>query len=169
VDYSRGMTPEDVDISAPDPIGGVSTFGGIAIVTDSTTRKSVLWVGPDAAGSFLKSEDGRRNDNGSMIDWIYETGQLLTAGEGEQANAFGGFMLRGLGGGDLVSTLYGLDRGVSAVAPVIALSSAPAKEYEALVYLSEENFSLRFSASALNSWLDLSSLRPYWMPQRTNR
>jgi hypothetical protein len=31
VDYSRGLTPEDVDISL-DNIGGVATFGGIAII-----------------------------------------------------------------------------------------------------------------------------------------
>lgn len=168
VDYSRGMTPEDVDISL-DNIGGVATFGGIAIVTDATTRKSALWVGPSSAGSFLKSEDNRRNDNGQAIDSIYETGHLLTAGEGEQANAFGGFMLRSLGSGNLTPTLYGLDRGVSEVLPVIALNGAPAKEYEALAYLSEENFSLRFRTNAVGAWFDISSLRPYWMPQRTNR
>jgi hypothetical protein len=166
-DYSRGLTPEDVDFSLDDFDFGA--FGGIGLIQDSTTLRKELWVGPAAPGSILRQNAAALTDNGVRIISTYRTGYVLSKSDRpKRLNRFGGLDFSVEGSGNLVVNVYGIDgwRSVQFNLPII---TAPGESFERKFDLVDENVSVMFATQAINDWFEVESLSAYWKPFVTNR
>ncbi len=159
-DYSRGKTWGDVDFSLDNL---PSSFSSVAMVLEPSTSAVGLWVGPSAAGSVLKVETDRRNDNSSGIQSVYET-SLMRARGGPKNIRVGCLEFDIAGSGTMDITLYGLDRVFSEVLAPITLAADPGEHPRILTSFTDENVSIRVATTAANEWLDLAEITAYMRP-----
>jgi len=171
VDYSKGMTPYDVDIAIytySTSLFASGLFSSLGMVQE-TNNESVLWVGPAASGQILKEVENQRNDQGVAIDGIYETGQVLDSGDSLQSSRVGRLQLSVKGAGTLAITAYSPDRTRNA-ASTATLAAAPDQDADVQFDLQDvDNFSVRVRTNAVNEWFDLAQIRPYWRGMWRNR
>lgn len=114
IDYTRGRTPETVDITIDQYHGG-DAFSAIGVVQDQATGTNQMWIA--IAANVCKQTpsavdaNGIPTDLGAQVTTIYETGQVLTpADPAKRLNTFRGVEISVSGKGTLSGTLYGAGR-----------------------------------------------------------
>lgn len=170
-DYTNGLAYDTCDFGFY--LFSAATFSAIRMVKENSTSRSVLYIGPSAAGSVLHLDESTHNDAGAAIDCIWESSYVRGAGEIQSKTIRVGNMdLWVRGAGTLALTWYGLDRATN-VQPMLlgngmattTLSSAPGIIYGAKGDLSPvENYSVRFRVNQVNGWLEVSGFTAYARP-----
>ena len=167
-DYTNGLTSETADFSLDNYPATVSAVG---LVKEATTARSVLWLGPSAAGQIVKADDSTHNDAGSAIASVWESGWIW---EDSDPRAFlnrVGYVHAGASGaGNLSLVAYGADRTLSATPAAQALSAAPG--YSLLFRFDlcpAEECSIRFSTNAVGAWFDINEFELYHRPYLTHK
>lgn len=173
-----------------------ATFGGLGLVVEADSDLTNVWIGPPAGGgAIVKYFDGYVNDADNLvpINWFWESGLCRQANEfktamirvgavdlwmrGNSDHAAGWDASGNWVDGDLQVTIYGLDRKRSASPPIciiqgnpVTLSQDPGVVYETRFDLSNmEDFTVRVGGNALNCWAEISSLKPYYKKDLSNR
>lgn len=160
-DYSRGLNPFTVDFSLDDFDNG--EFSSLAAIQDASSGKTLIVVGPDAAGNVLQFDTDESDDDGDKINSLYETGQLLTRSDrGSRINRFGGFDVDVKGEGLLHPTIYNKGRTARADPPPINLENPSDDNPQSLCDLTSENATIKVETNAVDHWFNLGMLRVYW-------
>lgn len=162
IDYTNGLTYDTCDISLDNY--NPATFSAICAVKEAATARAALWFGPSTAGSILVQDATTHNDNGAAIHATWESG-FLREPEDVPSILFriGGAHIRARGNGSLIHTWYGLDRAVSVVPNTLALSAAPGVDLFTRFDLAKvENASVRLEINAVDAWMEIIALKPYY-------
>jgi hypothetical protein len=184
---------DQVDISVD--VYDRATFGGIGVIVESETGLTNLWIGPGVGGgSVVKLFPPYLNDNNNAvpIHWFWESGLVRLPQEVETALIRVGAMDVWAHGNsavagnptvtppiapDLLISVFGPDR-VKVANPLLkfsqgvpaTLSTQPGISYMTKFDLAHvENFTVRFEGNALSCWMELSSFKPYYVRDWTNR
>lgn len=174
----EGGTPvfDQVDISLD--VYNPAQFGSLGIVKEPTTGLSNLWIGPVAAGGNIRHLDTTtKNDNGLAVQRIWESGLVRGSDIRSSMIRLGPADLWIRGVGALTTTLYGPDKVQSANLQLMrgaglpaTLSPNPGIQYALKGDMSKvENATFRFETNAIDSWFELSMLRPYMRSDIANR
>lgn len=178
IDYQRarsqgGVDPEQIDYVLDDyKVGGVVTaVPSIAFVQDYDTKKRQLWMGLDG-GVAIKQDLTARNDNGQILNALYETGLVLAPSQARNLmSKFGGIAADVKGSGTLLVSPYGMNRRVTPDdgAEPITLEDEPNGMAESKWHMDNENQSIRMEVNELNDWFELSGLTVYHKPSGTSK
>lgn len=171
VDYTAGLAYDKVDISLDNFDFGL--FSSICAVKEVASARTVLWLGPDEAGSILFLNEATHNDNGAAIQAVWESGYLRRqSGENDLPSHFirvGNASLGVVGNGILNHTWYGVDRTMSVVPAALVLSATPGRDLFTKFDLHPtENFSLRIETNAVNHFFRLTGITAYMKPSLYN-
>ena len=178
IDYQRarssgGVDPEQVDYVLDDyKVADVVTeVPSIAFVQDYDTKKRQLWMGLDG-GVAIKQDLTARNDNGNVLNALYETGLVLAPSQARNLmSKFGGIFADVKGSGSLLISPFGMNRVATPDdgAPPIEMEDTPDGMKESKWHMDNENQSIRMEVNALNDWFELSGLTVYHKPSGTSK
>ena len=162
VDYTNGLTYDTCDISLDS--FNAKTFSSICLTKEAATSKSVLWIGPSAAGQILVQDPATHNDDGAPIHALWESGYIRTPEDEIPSRLFrvGACHFRVRGEGGLYHTWYGVDRAVSVAPEPLALDPEPGQELFARFDLAHvENATVRIETNGVDAWFECFGLVPY--------
>jgi hypothetical protein len=172
IDYTRGLSAEEVDISL-DLYGGSYGVYSIAAAPDNQGNGRI-WFGSES-GHLLVQDAAATADSGTPITTIWESGLLRGAGDfASRMVRVGGMDLWIRGSGALTTMLYNIDKTRSINPPLLlaagslsSLVAAPGFMYQHKFDFSKvENYNVRFSTSG---WFELSGFTVYSRPDLYNR
>lgn len=174
-DYTQGKTFESIDFSLDN--FAASAFASIRAVKEASSAQTSVYIGPSAAGRVLKLDSTTHDDvhpttaTATAVTATWESSYIRKPGEVQSKTIrVGNADLWIRGNGTLAHTWKGLD-GTPSVTPVVmsagcvvaTLSAAPGQELQAKGDLSPvENFTFRFSTSAIGAWFSLSGFKTYF-------
>lgn len=168
VDYTNGLGFDSCDITLDNYTP--ATFSSIGLVKNQTTNRTELWIGPSSAAPIAFLDDATKNDQGTAVHPVWESGYVRQGGElASETIRVGNADLWIRGSGTLVHSWKGLD-GTPSVTPTVmgngcvvtTLSTAPGIELQAKADLHPvEQYTLRFETNAVGSWFSLSGFTAY--------
>ena len=171
---------DQVDISVD--VYDRATFGGIGAVVEAGIGLTNLWIGPPSGGGNIVHFGSNFNDVATPIHGIWESGLCRIVKEVESAMIRVGSMDVWAHGNtntpeDLLITIYGPDRKKSVTAVLKTSQGVPSRltTEPGLSYMTKfdinqiENFTVRFETNAVDAWIELSSFKPYYKPDLSNR
>jgi hypothetical protein len=174
IDYTYGLRFDTVDISLD-----LYAFDGVYSLATGpdelgTTR---LWLGT-ASGNLLQMNETAIQDASGGITSIWESGLVRSPGDfASRMVRVGGLDVWARGNAGLQTNVYGPEK-LRSVSPILlssagvptGLSPAPGIMYQHKFDLSKiENYTVRFGATGLSSWFELSGFTVYSRPDLYNR
>jgi hypothetical protein len=119
VDYTNGLTYDTCDISLDNY--NAATFSDICVVKETVTARSVLWIGPSAAGSIAVQDQTTHNDQGAAVHPVWESGFVRQVEDEVPSDMLrvGAVHVRVRGNGTLQHTWYGMDRKILTTTNVV--------------------------------------------------
>jgi hypothetical protein len=172
IDYTRGLTTEEVDISL-DLYQSAYGVYSVSAAPDNQGNGRV-WFGSDS-GHLLVVDPEQTADFGSAIATIWESGLLRGSGDfASRMVRVGGMDLWLRGSGTLGTSLYNLDKTRMVTPPLLSAAgtltnpvATPGIMYQLKFDLAKvENYHVRFASSG---WFELSGFTVYSRPDLYNR
>lgn len=163
VDYTRGMDYDSCDITVDT---FPANFSSIGMVKESATDRSVLWIGPAAAGNIVHFDPTTHNDEGVAIDCIWESGLIRSPNEMESHYIrFGNLHTWVRGSGDMAVRVFGQDRATGVAPADLVLQANPSVDQFSKFNLNPvRNYTVRYFTNAIDAWFSLSGFTPYFRP-----